>query len=213
MTELYAVVAALIGGAFGFAADRLSARWPEHEPDYRPRGPGWRTAVVSLAGAGIAAGLVLRWQDPLDVAVLLVFAAALIVMLATDLDQRIIPNLVSLPLIGYAALLLVLNLSPLLADRELALLSGLAAGIGTPLLLLLTDRLVRGDLGRGDVWLAISIGLLAGVTRTFVGFLVASIGFALVLVVLMALRRLGRRSHVPFGPVLIGAGFVAMLIE
>ena len=98
MTELYAVVAALIGGAFGFAADRISVRWPEHEADYRPRGPGWRTAVVSLAGAGIAAGLVLRWQDPLDIVLLLVFAAGLVVMLATDLDQRIIPNLVSLPL-------------------------------------------------------------------------------------------------------------------
>jgi prepilin signal peptidase PulO-like enzyme (type II secretory pathway) len=28
----------------------------------------------------------------------------------------------------------------------------------------------------------------------------------------MALRRLGRRTAVPFGPVLIGAAFVAMLL-
>ncbi len=64
----------------------------------------------------------------------------------------------------------------------------------------------------GDLWLAISIGLLAGVTRMFLGFLVASVVFVLLFVVLMLLWRLGRRSHVPFGSVLIGVVFVAMLL-
>jgi leader peptidase (prepilin peptidase)/N-methyltransferase len=168
--------------------------------------------VVAGSGAAIAAGLVQRWQDPRDVVLLGIFAAVLVVLLATDLDQRILPNVLTMPLIGYAAVLLALGLSPLLAGRELGLFSGIAAGIGVPLLLLLSDRLLRGDLGGGDLWLAISIGLLAGVTRMFLGFLVASVGFALVLIVLMLLGRLGRRSHVPFGPVLIGAAFAAMLL-
>jgi leader peptidase (prepilin peptidase) / N-methyltransferase len=213
VTELYAIVAALAGAAFGFAADRLSVRWPEHEEDYRTRGLDWRTVVVTLTGAGMAAALFVRWQDPLDVTLLLVFGAALVVLLATDLDQRMLPNLITLPLIAYAAVLLVLNLSPLLADRELALISGLAAGIGTPLFLLLVDRLGGYQLGHGDVRLAVAIGLLAGVTRVFTGMLAATVAFAVILLVLMALRRLGRRSLVPFGPVLIGAAFVAMLIE
>jgi len=212
LTEAFPVLVALLGGGFGFAADRLAVRWPAHEPDYHRRAVGWRTAVTTVAGAGMGAALVLRWPDALDLILLLLFAAALVLLLATDLDQRILPNVVTLPLIAYALVLLVLDLSPLLADRELALLSGLAAGLGAPLLLLVTDRLLGGDLGRGDLWLAISIGLLAGVTRMFIGFLVASVAFALLLLVLMALRRLGRRSHVPFGPVLIGAAFVAMLI-
>ncbi len=206
------LVAAGMGGAFGFAADRLAVRWPEHEAGYRPRRPGWRTAAVTGTGALIAPGLVQRWQDPRDVLLLGVFAAVLVVLLATDLDQRMLPNVLTMPLIGYAAVLLVLGLSPLLADRELAPFSGIAAGLGAPLLLLLSDRLLGGDLGVGDLWLAISIGLLAGVTRMFLGFLVASVAFALLLVVLMLLRRLGRRSHVPFGPVLIGAAFAAMLL-
>jgi leader peptidase (prepilin peptidase)/N-methyltransferase len=212
VTELLVLVAAGMGGALGFGADRLAVRWPEHEVGYQPRRPGWRTAVVAGAGALIFAGLVQRWHDPRDVLLLGIFAAVLVVLLATDLDQRMLPNVLTMPLIGYAAVLLVLGLSPLLAGRELALFSGIAAGVGAPLLLLLSDRLLRGDLGGGDLWLAISIGLLAGVTRMFLGFLVASVGFALVLIVLMLLGRLGRRSHVPFGPVLIGAAFAAMLL-
>ena len=204
--------AAALGGLLGLAADRLANRWPEHEPGVAPRGIGWRTLVVVAGGALLFGGLMLRWPDLRDLAVLAVFGTALVVLLATDLDQRLLPDLLTLPLIGYAAVVLVLGYSPLLAGRELGLLSGVAAGIGGPLLLLVTDRILGGDLGGGDVKLAAAVGLLAGVTRFFGGFLLASLAFAALLIVLMAARRVGMRSAVPFGPVLIGAAGVAMLL-
>ena len=43
------------------------------------------------------------------------------------------------------------------------------------------------------------------------GFFVASILFAIVIGVLMALRRLKLHSHIPFGPILILAGVFAAL--
>jgi prepilin signal peptidase PulO-like enzyme (type II secretory pathway) len=213
MPELYVAAAALAGAAFGLAAERLAVRWPEHEPGYRARTVGWRTAVVGMAGAAVAAGLVLRWQDPLELLLLGAFCAALIVLLATDLDQRILPDVITLPLVAYAATLLLLGRSPLLADLELGLASGLAAGIGAPVLLLASDRLLGGQLGGGDLKLAAAVGLLVGVSRMLAGFMVASIAFAAVLLVLMAVRRLGRRTPVPYGPVLIGAAFIAMLVH
>jgi leader peptidase (prepilin peptidase)/N-methyltransferase len=209
---LLALGAAALGALLGFAADRLATRWPEHEEGVVARGIDWRTVLVVVAGAGLAGGLVLRWSEPRDLALLAVVGVALVVLLATDLDQRLLPDLLTLPLIGYAALLLVLDLSPLLAGKELALVSGVAAGIGAPLLLLVSDRLLHGDLGGGDVKLAAAVGLLAGVTRLLSGFLVASVAFAAVLLVLIAFRRLGLRSAVPFGPVLIGAAGLAMLL-
>jgi len=209
---LLAVAAAALGGAFGLLADRLAARWPAHEDGVRRRGIDWRTAIVVTAGAALAGGLALRWSEPRDVLLLALFGAALVVLLATDLDQRLLPDVLTLPLIGYAAVLLVLDLSPLLAGKEMALLSGVAAGIGAPALLLVSDRLLHGDLGGGDVKLAAAVGLLAGVTRLFGAFLVASICFALVLLVLIAFRRVGLRSAVPFGPVLIGAAGLAMVL-
>jgi len=204
--------AALAGGLIGFLANRLAARWPEHEPDAPGGGLDWRTAVVVAGGAAVMGGLVWRWPDLKDLAVLVPFAVALLILLATDLDQRLLPDLLTLPMIGVAAIVLVLGLSPLLAGKELAIVSGVAAAIAAPAFLFLTDKLLRGALGGGDLKLAVSIGLLCGITRFFVGFLLASIVFAVILLVLIALRRLSLRTAVPFGPVLIGAAFLAMLL-
>ena len=70
---------------------------------------------------------------------------------------------------------------------------------------------IGGDLGMGDVKLSISLGLLFGLSALFYGLVLASLGFALVLVGLMAVRKLGLKSAVPFGPVLIFAAFLAAL--
>jgi leader peptidase (prepilin peptidase)/N-methyltransferase len=78
--------------------------------------------------------------------------------------------------------------------------------------LLLTDRLFGGALGMGDVKLAVSLGLMLGVTRLLTGFLIATVIGAAILLLLMALGRLGRRSAVPFGPILIGAAVVGMIL-
>ena len=80
------VIAAFLGAVFGLAADRLSARWPVHE-DGSVRGLDWRTPAVVLGAAAAFGLLAARWSDPLDLAVLGVYVAALIVLLATDLDQ------------------------------------------------------------------------------------------------------------------------------
>ncbi len=204
-------VAALLGLVLGLAADRLAARWPEHEPGVARRGLDWRTAVLALNGGLVFAALVVRWPDPWHLLVLAPYAAALIVLLATDLDQRLLPDVITLPLIVYAAVVLLAGWSPLLAGKEAALFSGLAAGIGAPVLLFVSDRALHGALGQGDLKLAVSVGFLSGLSRLFGGFLVASVAFAVVLLVLIAVRRIGLRTAIPFGPVIIGAAFVAML--
>jgi leader peptidase (prepilin peptidase)/N-methyltransferase len=200
-----------IGAVWGVLADRLSTRWPQHEPGYQPRPIDWRTAFLALTGAAVGAGLVPWWAEPRDVVVLALFCAALLLLLATDLDQRILPDLVTLPLIVYSGAILLAGWSPLLADKSLALLSGIAAAIGLPILLWVSDRVLHGELGLGDLKLAVSLGLMCGVSKLFVGLLFASIGFSIVLIGLIAVRRLSLKSAVPFGPVLIFAAFAAVL--
>lgn len=209
---LVQAVAAVLGALFGLAADWLSTRWPEHEPDYRRRWPDWRTAAMTLIGGAVAAGLVTRWSEPRDLVILGIYCAALLVLLATDLDQRLLPDLLTLPLIAFAGAVLVLGWSPLLAGLSLGAISGIIAGIAAPVLLFVTDRLLRGELGAGDLKLAVSIGLMSGVTRLFFGILIASVAFSVVLLALMAARRLGLKSAVPFGPVLILGAFIAVVI-
>lgn len=207
-----ALLAGAGGAILGVLADRLAVRWPEHEPDTPPRGFDWRTGLVAATGAFVFAALVLRWPEPRDVLILGIFSAALLVLLATDLDQKLLPDVITLPLIAFAGAVLVLGWSPLLADKELALVSGVAAGIAAPALLFVTDYLLKGALGAGDLKLAVSLGLLAGVSRLFSGFLIASIASSVVILALIALRRIGLRTAIPFGPVLIFAAFAAMLL-
>ncbi len=201
----------VVGGAFGFAADRLAARWPAHA-DRSTRSLDWRTAAIVVASAVTLAALLVRWPGAQDRVVLGIYLGALMVLAATDLDQKLLPDVITLPLIPLALLMVIVGLDPLLSGKDLAVASALAAGIGAPLLLLLSDRLFGGALGMGDVKLAVSLGLMSGVSRLLGGFLVASIAGAVVLLLLIALQRISLKSAVPFGPVLIAAGVIAAFL-
>jgi leader peptidase (prepilin peptidase)/N-methyltransferase len=203
--------AAVLGAIIGFAADRLAARWPAHAGGAIRR-MDWRTAVVTI-GAAVAFGLLAaRWTEPRDLAVLGIWFAALTLLLATDLDQRLLPDLVTLPLIPFALIVVLLGWDPLLAGKSLGIVSGIVAGVLAPIGLLVSDRLFGGSLGLGDVKLSVSLGLMCGIYLLIAGFLVASVVFAVVLGVLIVLGRLKLSSHIPFGPILILAGVFAALV-
>jgi leader peptidase (prepilin peptidase)/N-methyltransferase len=183
------------------------------------RGLDWRTVVVTAGSAASFGALVARWQEPAALVTLSIYLAALMVLLATDLDQRLLPDLITLPLIVYAAVVTLLpplvgaELNPLLADKALGSASAVAAAVLAPLLLAVTDRLFRGSLGMGDLKLSVSLGLMSGLTLLFVGFLVATTAFAVVVIVLLVAGRISLRTAIPFGPALIGAGVVACLLS
>jgi leader peptidase (prepilin peptidase)/N-methyltransferase len=211
------IVAALLGGVFGFGADRLSARWPVHE-DGSVRVLDWRTAAVVLGGAAAFGLLANRWTEPIDFVVLAIYVAALIVLLATDLDQKLLPDLITYPLMAYALVILVLGLNPVLAGKAQVLiadgdLTAVAAAIAAPALLAITDRIFRGSLGRGDLKLAVSLGLMFGLSQLFVGFLLGTVAFAAVVLLLVLSRRVSMKTAIPFGPALIAAGVLAAVVQ
>lgn len=212
LSAMAVVTVALVGAAWGVAADRLAARWPEHEAGTPHRAVDWRTALVAIVSGLVFAALVMRFSDPRDLLLLGVYSAALIVLLATDLDQKLLPDALTLPLIVMTGVMLVAGWSPLLAGTPNALINGVAAGIGAPVILFLLDILLKGALGAGDLKLAVSIGLLTGISRFFTGFVIASAASSLLLLALIAARRIGLRTAIPFGPVLIIAAFLAMLL-
>ncbi len=201
---------AAMGATFGLLADRLAARWPRHD-DGRVRAVDWRTLLLVMTGT-VAFGLLgFRYADARDLTILTLYFAALLVLMATDLDQRLLPDLITLPMIPAALAVLLLGWNPVLEHKGLAVPSALVAGVLAPLFLLATDLLLRGGLGIGDVKLAVSLGLMSGVTLLVSGFFVASVISSLVLIALLIARRIERRSVIPFGPILITSGFVAAL--
>lgn len=190
-----------LGGAWGLAADRLAARWPAKASGVRAL--DWRTVVVVLAGGAALTALGLRFAaEPLAGSVLGLYVLALVSLLATDLDQRLLPDLLTLPLVGYVAVLDVSGLNPFLGGEGL-LGAGAAALLYPALLYLLSIPFGAGALGLGDVKLLVSAGLLLGLGRGLVALLAGAVAAGVVIVALLAARRISLRSYVPFGPFLV----------
>jgi leader peptidase (prepilin peptidase)/N-methyltransferase len=178
----------------------------------------WRTLAVILGGAASFGLLVSRWTETADLVVLGIYIGALIVLLATDLDQKLLPDLITLPLIGYAAAVTFLGLNPVLEGKAQVLiadgdLSAVLAAVLAPAVLAVTDRLFKGALGMGDLKLAVSLGLMFGLSQLFVGFLLGTIMFAVVVLALVLTRRVTMKTAIPFGPALIAAGVLAAVVQ
>jgi leader peptidase (prepilin peptidase)/N-methyltransferase len=202
------LAALAIGGVFAVAgalSERLASAWPADEAQNRPF--GWRTiclAVVSgLAAAAIVARSELPWWATGGYLILL---GLLLVLTATDLEQRRLPHLVLDPLIVLAAVFVPFNpaVDPLMA------LIGAIASVGFLGALALV---VRGGLALGDLYLVAPIGLMLGWPAIFTALFAAAFLAAGTSIILLAGRRVGMRSYIPFGPFLVGGAVVALLID
>lgn len=140
-------------------------------------------------------------SSPLVQIVVGAWFASLVVGFAIDLDQRLLPDELTLPVIPIALILDVTGNNPLVGA---AVVPAVAVAIVVPLALyLLSIPFGAGAFGIGDVKLLIGAGLMAGFLRTISGLLSGLLAAGLVLALLLALRRIGRRSYIPFGPFLI----------
>jgi leader peptidase (prepilin peptidase)/N-methyltransferase len=201
MNQLLVVALAIAGFAWGFAADRISVRWPDHEDGVVPRGLDWRTIVVALTGAASLAAVAVRFAEPLHIVLFGGWAIVLVLLLATDLDQRLLPDVLTLPLIPIAAVVGLAGWNPLVADGMTG--PAIAAVVFPAALFALSIPFGAGAIGIGDLKFLVSVGLIAGPIRTLSGLLFGAILSGVVVLALLATRRIGRRSYIPYGPFLI----------
>lgn len=200
--EPLVVGGAMLGFVWGLVCDRIGARWPAHE-DGSVRPVDWRTPLVALIGAVAIGGLSLAFRDAgPGLGVLLLYAAALVLLLATDLDQRLLPDLVTLPLVPFAALVDIAGLNPLVGPSALPF--AIVTAIAIPsLLLVLSIPFGEDAIGMGDIKLLVSVGLLLGPAPAVSGLVAGALLSGIVVVGLLALRRVTLRTYIPFGPFLI----------
>jgi leader peptidase (prepilin peptidase)/N-methyltransferase len=206
-----AVIAGVAGLAWGVAADRIAARWPAHE-DGSVRPVDWRTLAVAIAGALALVLLVDRLGA--DLASLLyvgVVVVLLVLLFATDLDQRLLPDVVTLPLVAYSLVGFVAGLGPFVKTPE-DLLWAAVAGVALPAaLLIISIPFGAGAIGIGDLKLLLGVGLLVGATRIVATVILGALAAAVAIVILLAARRITLKSYVPYGPFLIAGALWAML--
>jgi leader peptidase (prepilin peptidase)/N-methyltransferase len=125
----------------------------------------------------------------------------LIVGLATDLDQRLLPDVLTLPVIPVAAIYAVSGQNPLVGADLLPAV--LVATIIPGLIYVASIPFGAGAFGMGDVKLLVGVGLMAGGIRAITGLVSGLFLAGVVLVVLVLTRRITLRSYVPYGPFLI----------
>ena len=211
--EPVSLVLAMVGGALGGAADRFATRWPEHDAEHPAgRTVGWRTIVCGVVGA-VAFGLLpVRFSgDLLALGLFGLWFATMVVGLATDLDQRLLPDELTLPVIPVALVYAMSGANPLVGG---AWVIALVAAIVIPAILYLPSiPFGAGAFGLGDVKFLAGMALMVGAERALGGVLVGLLAGGAVLLVLLATRRIGRRSYVPFGPFLIFGALWAVLIR
>ena len=198
--------AAAVGVAFaliGGAAERLASVWPADEASRRP--PGIRTLLLGLA-SGLAGGAI-AWRSTLPayaLAVHLLILAMLVVLTATDLEQRRLPSLLLDALIVVAALFVPFN-------PQVGWLDAVIGGVVAVAFMGVLGLVVRGGVALGDLYLVGPIGLLLGWPSIFVAVFAAGLLSAVVSALLLVSRRAGLKTYIPFGPFLVAGMIIALL--
>lgn len=197
----------LLGGRCASCRSPISARYP----------------LVELATAG-AFLIVTAWALTrpgtsgavgvmIPVVVAYLYLAAISVALTLiDLDTRRLPNAIVLP--SYVVLLVLFSVACLWGGADGASLARALAGGALLYAFYLALRLMRpGGMGGGDVKLAGVLGIALGwvgwgalVVGAFAAFLLGG-AFGLAL---LAAKRAGRRTAIPFGPWMIAGAWVGI---
>jgi prepilin signal peptidase PulO-like enzyme (type II secretory pathway) len=163
-----------------------------------------RAPLVEAGTAVAFAFLAQRYGFTLEFAFMAAYFSALILILVTDIEHRLILDIVTLPAmaLALAGSFFMPNMTPAKA------LIGGAIGFG---LFYLLAVLARGGLGGGDVTLMGFVGLATGFPVVLVailaGILLGGVGAG----ILLALRRAGRKSYIAYGPYLVLGGAFALL--
>jgi leader peptidase (prepilin peptidase)/N-methyltransferase len=196
---------AIAFAALGAGAERLASVWPADEASRR--GPGLRTALLAAAAAAAGGGVAWRSNLPLwATAAQLGLLALMVVLTATDLDQRRLPHLALDPLILGALAFVPFN--PAVSPLDAAI--GAAAALA---FLGLLGLLMRGGVATGDLYLVVPLGLLLGWPSVFAALFVAALLSAATGLTLLATRRAGMKSYIPFGPFLVAGTVITLLRE
>ncbi|MGY1786352.1 prepilin peptidase [Geodermatophilus sp. SYSU D00698] len=226
-------VVALLGLAAGVAVDRAAASFPWPAAGRRTRSrntrvpagapaipsrdrhveerPAARPALVLLT-ATLCALTAWRFGVSAELPAYLLLAVVGVLLAAIDRRHSLLPNRVVLPTLVAGGVLLA-GAAAVAGEWPALLRAVLAAAAVFGVLLAMALVSPRG-MGMGDVKLGAVLGLYLGwlgwphvVLGLFTGFAVQ----AVLALVLMAVRRVGLRTELPFGPaLLLGTGLVVL---
>jgi leader peptidase (prepilin peptidase) / N-methyltransferase len=181
---------AALGGRCRTCGTRISIRYP----------------IVELVTAAAFAFAFLAFGPTPLFLVRAIFASAMIVLFAIDLEHHLLPNVVTYPgIIAGSFASLFLPPGPIMA------LAGIVAGGGFLWLIIEVWLRLRGveAMGFGDVKMLAMIGAFLGLKLTILTFILSSLLGGLIGLFVIVTRRGGLATALPYGTMLAVAGFVA----
>lgn len=231
---LYAIIGWLVGIAINHAADILPRRetlrqWPTcptcqtHRsltdwssllallngrstcPTCGQRRPTFiRSVWVELATPLFFIFLLVHFGLSLYLLLASLYTALLILITVTDLEHRLIFNVVILPAI-------VLGIGGAFLTPQLSWKAALLGGAGAFVVSYLAALLARGGLGEGDVTLSTFLGLILGFPHIILSLLFGVFLGGAVVTLLLITRRVSMKSFVPYGPFLTITGWIMLI--
>ncbi len=175
------------------------------------RHKGRQILVAVVAGLGFAGAGWLGGGAP-RIAAHLVLAAVSVILLVTDIDQKLIPNRILYP--GGGVGVVLLGVAAVMEHRLVEYGWALVMGLGYFVMFWLVAVLARGGFGYGDVKLAALLGVFGGYPgwRTFAMaiFLTGMVGGVPALV-LLATGKARAKTELPYGPAMLLGCWAALL--
>lgn len=183
----------ILGGKCSACKAPISPRYPLVE------------ALTALVSAAVAWKLGPSWQTAWG----LPLSWSLICLSAIDIDRRLLPDSITLPLLWLG---LFASLFAVFVDSRSALI-GAMAGYLSLWLVYQGFKLLTGKegMGYGDFKLLAAFGAWLGWQSLLLVVLLSSLVGAFVGILLVVLRKQDRAAPIPFGPFLAAAGWIALL--
>lgn len=174
-----------------------------------------RYPLVELASAALSAAVAWHFGFGWPAVAALVFTWMLIALALIDLDHKLLPDDITLPLLWLGLLVALVASNPsgsLPIDLRSAVI-GAVAGYMSLWTVNKSYELVahRQGMGNGDFKLLAALGAWMGWQKLLPIILLSALAGALVGVTLMILQGRDRRFQIPFGPFLAAAGWITLL--
>ena len=180
---------------------------------------GWFEPVIEIGMAVLFVVSYVFWPESLvaghevvTFGLWLIASVLLVILFAYDLKWFLLPNYVMFPLLGVGALMALINLVTASQILETLVSLIISAGILSGLYLLLWLLSKGAWIGFGDVKLGLALALILGQWQlAFLALFLANIIGCLIVLPGMLRGKITRKTRVPFGPLLIAGGVIAML--
>ena len=213
-----ALIGAMAGVGINWLADFFTARYSLTHKFYSK----WRAPIVVIAAALAFIVLWIRFGWSITFLLTAIYTAVFLLVFVTDIEHRLIFNVVVLP----AALVAALASPFSIPGLESSLLGGVSAFIIVLGIYIFGEIFARarhlkisgGAFGQGDVKLALFMGIVVGFPAAFTAILytiiLGGVGAILFLAYqLIVHRRLALTAAIPYGPFFCIAGWAIMVLQ